>query len=153
MSYPLTTASRRLFTASLLGATALTVPGCIVVVGNTSRPASYESSSWDASGSPAKRIGIETEQPGPALAAQLGVQPDQTALITRVVPGSSAEAAGFKRFDVLTHIDGQPGATIWTVRSAVQSKDIGQTVAIRVLRAGQPVELVVTVERTPVPTE
>ena len=138
---------RRPAMAALSAALLCTLPGCIFVVGGGSR--SYESGYADGSSWPTKRIGIEMDRPGPALAAQTGVNPAQSTLITRVLPGSPAEKAGLKQFDVITGIDDSADGSIAILRQRVQAKEIGQTVHLRLVRGGQVVEQDVFVERAP----
>jgi serine protease Do len=52
-------------------------------------------------------LGISSQPLTPKLAAQLGVKADGGARVTRVHPGTKAEAAGLKVGDVILAVDGQ----------------------------------------------
>lgn len=122
-----------------LAAAPCVLSGCIVVVGNTSR--SYEGETRDAS--PRRRIGVELENPGRALAAQLGVDADRSALVSRVLPGSPADRAGIVQYDVITGIGATEHASIAELRAAAQTAKDGEPLCLKLVRAGRPLEVTV----------
>ena len=113
--------------------------GCIVVVGD--HETTYDSSS---SSRPPRMIGVETEPVTGVLAEQTGVDASRSCVISRVIPGSPAEAAGLKRYDILTGADAEPGS-ISGLRSAVRAKSVGETIHLKFTRGGQPMEVDVAI--------
>ncbi len=81
-------------------------------------------------------IGIYNEQPGAALASQLGIDAHASLLLTRIVKGSMAEACGLREFDVITHIDGMP-ATDEALKKAKTNAGFGGEIAMTVIREGR----------------
>lgn len=88
-------------------------------------------------------IGVVTNPVDGALAAQLGLEPRSALVISAVVPGRPAEAAGLRPFDVVTAIDGAKPATIETLRAALTKKAVGQPVELAVVRQGSPMRIAV----------
>lgn len=121
--------------------------GCVVVVGNHSTRYDEEWYERYEAGRP-RTIGVITEPVGKALGAQLGVDPDKCTLITDVVSGRPAERAGLQKYDVITQIDGVDSAPPGRLREVIRSKGGGESVKLRVLRNGQPVEITVTLDKT-----
>jgi len=90
---------------------------------------------------------------------------DHGALIVRealgenaIAPGSSAEAAGLKEFDIILECDGSKITAEHTLQDAIAKRKIGDDVKCKVLRDGKEVELKVKLEEKiagsePEPTE
>ncbi len=91
-----------------------------------------------------KVIGVYTERPSSALAAQLGIDRHQSLLITKLTRGGPAASAGLAVHDVLTSIDGRP-ATTGNLNRAKEERGVGGSVHLRLVRAGRAVELDVPV--------
>lgn len=120
--------------------------GCVVVVGNHSTR--YDEEWYERyEGRPSRTIGVVIEPVGKALGAQLGVDPDKCTLITEVVSGRPAERAGVQKYDVVTQIDGVDSAPPGRLREVIRSKGAGESVKLRVLRNGQPLEIMVTLDK------
>ncbi|MHC5064452.1 MAG: PDZ domain-containing protein [Planctomycetota bacterium] len=83
-----------------------------------------------------KFFGLSYERPSAALAAQLGIKRTTSLVVTRVVDDSQAEAAGLKRYDVLTEVAGMK-ATDKNVSKAKRDRDYGDTVEFQIIRAGK----------------
>lgn len=96
--------------------------------------------------SPRARLGIVLGQVDGALAAQLGVDPSEVILISSVSEGEAAEKAGLKRHDIIVKVDGESPVVQARLREIMQSKEPGDTLAIEVLREGQPVRVEVKLE-------
>lgn len=111
-------------------ALAAVLPGCVVVVHRD-----YDSE-YSSSSSHRKLIGVEIGEVGPALAAQTGVDAGRASVVTRVMPGSPAEAAGIQRWDVITGVEGQPDGSYPSLRAGVKAKNHGETVELTLKRAG-----------------
>lgn len=114
--------------------------GCIIVAVDHDDVHSYRESR-------ARRIGVELSDVADSTATQAGVDGSRCSIITHVNSGSAAERAGLRRWDIVTHVDGKDWARVDAVREAVRSKRDGETVALRVIREGKPVEFTLTPDR------
>lgn len=95
---------------------------------------------------PKNHIGIVTEALSLALAGHLKVKPEASLLITEVLAGAPAVKAGLKKHDVITHIGGVKGVNLTKLKKLIQSYESGQSITLRLLREGKPIELKVIVE-------
>jgi serine protease Do len=82
-------------------------------------------------------IGIQYVPLNPALAARLGVQVKDGAVIGQVVPGSPAATAGLQPEDIITSIDGQPLQGESALAEAINGHKPGDTITLAVLRNQQ----------------
>lgn len=130
----------------LVGAAAGVMPACVVVVGNTTNR--YDEEWYDRAGgrSSPRTIGIYTEPVGPALASQIGVDADRCTLVTGVIAGRPADRAGLRRYDVITTADGCEPVSPGRLREIIRAKAPGDTLTLRVIRNGQPMDVVVTLD-------
>jgi serine protease Do len=86
------------------------------------------------------------------MATKLGVKDHRKAvLVSDVVPGSPAAAAGVQEFDVITAFDDQPVQGTRSLQEIVERSVIGQPHKLTVLRDGKVVTLSVSVK--PLPTD
>ncbi len=69
-----------------------------------------------------RMLGVQIAPVGEELSAHLGLDEGAALLITEVVEDSPAEAAGLKKFDVITEIEGK-AATAETLKKAVSKLD------------------------------
>ena len=69
-------------------------------------------------------------------------------LITGLVPGGPAQAAGMLVGDILVRVDGQPASSLQALRQALADK-VGEAVKATVHRGGVPTELTLTVAQWP----
>ena len=74
---------------------------------------------------------------------------DRGVLVTRVHPGSPAERAGLRTFDLIVAIDDKATATPSAVRRALSGLAPGQSVRVRILRGGEAVDVPVRVAERP----
>jgi serine protease Do len=91
-------------------------------------------------------IGVAVESLPPALAARLGMSPDSGFLVSAVVPGDPADAAGLRRGDVVTAIDGKPVdrltmASFYVFLFGVRD---GQPIRLSIRRENDVLEIVAT---------
>lgn len=106
---------------------------------------------WVSDAQPRRVIGIYASTPGEALAAQLGVKPDEVIVVDNVNKGRPAEKAGLQRFDVITRIDGDTPATVVRLQEVLASKGEGEPVRLTVLRGGKTQDIkVVPVSDSPI---
>ncbi|MBS2021453.1 MAG: PDZ domain-containing protein [Deltaproteobacteria bacterium] len=90
------------------------------------------------------------------LAAAMGLKGKRGVRITQVFPQSSAEAAGFKVGDVVTHIDGvlieasEPHDSD-VFDGMIRQYKLGKAAEFTVIRDGKPMSLTVTLDEGPKP--
>jgi len=83
------------------------------------------------------------------LAETLGLARPVGALVSGVVAGGPAEAAGLKKLDVITMVDGIAVDDVDGFGYRFATKPVGGAVSMRVIRAGKPVD--VSVKLVPAP--
>lgn len=102
--------------------------------------------STDARGS-AKQpafLGVELGRVEPALAAQLGLEPEAGALVNTVLDDSPAQKAGLKPHDVIAKLDGKGIRDAADFSKRIRDHQPGDKIALAVIRAGQPIEIEAT---------
>ena len=72
------------------------------------------------------------------------VDTEKGVAIIRVMEGTPAEAAGFKKGDVIKSIDGEAITNVTDVQSTVERSDLDQVLEVEVIRAGKPETIQVT---------
>src|SRR4051812_6343825 len=90
-------------------------------------------------------IGIGIQAITPEIAAALGLSRDYGVVISDLLPGGPAEAAGLKIGDVLVSVDGQPADNMPTVSYYFLLRDFGEKAQVMVLRGTAPVTVSVPV--------
>ncbi len=127
--------------AAGLTAVALGLGGCIIVAvdGDASE------ASWSSSRHRSRVIGVNLADVSSATAAQAGIDGSRASIVTDVWSNSAADHAGLKKWDVITSIDGKDWATADAVREAIRSRHGGDGLRLGVVRAGQRIEVTVTV--------
>jgi serine protease Do len=84
------------------------------------------------------RIGIVLGVLSPAMAKQLGIDPEtKGVLVNEVVPGSPADKAGLKSGDVITEFNDRPVVSVPTFRLNVAASDIGKSYELTYYRDGK----------------
>ncbi len=94
-------------------------------------------------------LGVQMSDLTREAARALGAPDTVGAAVVDVVQGSPAEKAGLKPGDVIRTFNGRPVVDMLAFRSRVAELDIGATVELGVLRAGQPVTLSMTIAESP----
>jgi hypothetical protein len=92
-----------------------------------------------------KLIGVTTSAVDGALRAQCGLG-QEAFVIESVSADMPAGKAGMLPFDVVTAIDGQPGASTEKLRVALDARKAGDKLTLTVLRAGKSQDLELTLE-------
>jgi hypothetical protein len=64
-----------------------------------------------------------------------------------ITPGSPAAIAGLKAGDIMVEFDGKPIQNLYDFTYALQAKKAGDTVKVKALRNGKPIEVSVTLTR------
>jgi len=86
-------------------------------------------------------LGIQLQELDPDLQKLVGIPAAQGAVVIDVVDGEPGEAAGLKRYDVITALSGQPIEDGDHLVRAVAAKAPGSTVTLTVFRGGKYVDL------------
>lgn len=80
------------------------------------------------------------------------IQDEQGILIVEVMSGSPAERAGLQQGDVILTMDGKQVDNAEAVQQVVEAKRVGESIAMRVRRAGETLERSVTIGVLPDPS-
>ena len=94
-------------------------------------------------------LGVETQNLTPQIAQGLGLDEARGALVTRVLAGSGAAAAGVKAGDVVTAINGQRVDSAQALHNFEGLSTVGRTVDLEVRRDGKPLQLKATLKEQP----
>ena len=94
-------------------------------------------------------LGVEMIDLTPEFAQQLQLRETTGALIARVAAGSPAEKAGLQPRDIVRGFNGRAITDIQALRSRVAETDLGQKVALTVLRQGQELTLTAEIVEAP----
>ena len=86
-------------------------------------------------------LGAETQNLSPQLASALGLEETRGALVTRVLPGSGAAAAGLQPGDVVLAANGQRIANASALHNLEGLQPVGSTLALEIRRDGKPLSL------------
>jgi putative serine protease PepD len=89
-------------------------------------------------------LGVSTaaiDELDPQALAQLNISGDRGAVVTRVEPGSAAAEAGLLEGDVIVAIDDDEVDSPSELRQRIRSSEPGDSVVLRVMRAGAEQEL------------
>jgi sulfur carrier protein ThiS len=98
---------------------------------------------------PTAMLGGRLEQVPPATLAHVHAEHtaadgSRCAYVARVIPGLPMDAAGVKAHDVIVAVNGSPDASPDAVRAVVRAAKPGDTVSLRLVRAGATVDATVT---------
>ena len=94
-------------------------------------------------------LGVETQNLSPQIAQGLGLDEARGALVTRVLAGSAAAAAGLRAGDVVTAINGQRVDNAQALHNFEGLQPVGRTVELDVRRDGKPLQLKATLKEQP----
>jgi M6 family metalloprotease-like protein len=125
---------------------------CLALSGDSTGNGSSPSNGPDLTGytTPEKAITTSIRSVSPelsGLSGYLGVNPatlNGRLTVADVQPNSPADKVGFKKGDVITHIDGRHVGRIDVFRDHIQSHSPGESIRIGVLRDGRDMELTPT---------
>ncbi len=99
-------------------------------------------------------LGVGISNVDPTVAAELGLDPEQTgALITQIVRGAPAAAAGLEAGDVIIAIEDQPIETPEDLTRVLTDFDPGDTVTVEIINSDGEDAVGVTLQQRPVPAE
>ncbi len=94
-------------------------------------------------------LGVETQNLSPQIAQGLGLAEARGALVTRVLAGSAAAAAGLRAGDVVTAINGQRVDNAQALHNFEGLQPVGRVVELDVRRDGKPLQLKATLKEQP----
>ncbi|OUM98019.1 MAG: hypothetical protein BAA02_08465 [Paenibacillaceae bacterium ZCTH02-B3] len=94
---------------------------------------------------PAPFIGVNLVNLTPQLAERLGLEGTEGALVQGVLYGSPAYEADIRQYDVITGMDGKSYKTSDELVKAIQSRKVGDTVTLHIIRAGKKIDLQVKI--------
>jgi Do/DeqQ family serine protease len=94
-------------------------------------------------------IGVTLESVNPELAQQFGLKDTHAAVVTQVVPGKPGAKAGLQVGDAIVGIDGQRVEDSSDLTLKVTGHAPGTSVALDVIRNGQPMKVTVTLGQRP----
>ena len=87
------------------------------------------------------RIGVQIQDLTPDLAEALGTTHQQGAVVSQVVPGTPAEAAGLQAHDVVVEMNGAPVTGSSDLRNMVGLLRVGDAVRLTVVRDGESIQV------------
>jgi len=79
--------------------------------------------------------------------ARFGVGPYETALVREIIPGSPAEAVGFREGDIIHEVDGKPVSLTAFIHYVEETAE-NQEILVKILRDGKPLDIRVTPRKT-----
>ncbi len=94
-------------------------------------------------------LGIESQNLSQQMAKALGMDAPRGALVTRVLPGSGAAAAGVQTGDVVLAANGQRIDSAEALHNYEGLQDVGGTVTLDVRRDGKPLTLKAVLKAQP----
>lgn len=96
---------------------------------------------------PKVMLGVHMDSTGPALEKQLHLEPGTTTLISGVYEKLPANLAGIQEYDIIVSIEGADKADPQSVRDVLRNKDVGETIGMDIIQAGERKHVSVTLEK------
>jgi Do/DeqQ family serine protease len=97
-------------------------------------------------------LGVSISDLNPELAEAFGLESTEGALISGVQPGTPADQAGMVRGDVIVSVAGEPVSDVSDLRLTVAGLRPGTETAVKLIRDGNDLELMVTLGSLDDPT-
>jgi serine protease Do len=94
-------------------------------------------------------IGINVQAITPNLASGLGLTRDEGVIVSDVVPGGPADAAGLRVQDIILRVDDKPLENVPSLVLQLYTRDAGEQVTLAVLRGSQTLSINVVVKGAP----
>jgi S1-C subfamily serine protease len=95
------------------------------------------------------RLGVTVQGVSNDLAAGLGLNKAEGAIVSDVTAGGAADKAGIKRGDVIMSYQGQPVIDTNSLRNQIAATKPGSTITVQVMRDGRVSDMKATLEETP----
>lgn len=99
---------------------------------------------------PVAYLGVQLKAVDASLATQLGLDPDEGALVIHVVDKGPA-ATTLKEHDVLLEVDGAKVSSPDALVKVVRNHRKGDQITLKILRAGKPADVTITLDERPMP--
>ena len=96
-------------------------------------------------------LGVQMRDLDPTVRGALGYEEKEGAAVLGVSPGSPAQAAGLKPWDVVRSVNGQPILTSSQLFAQVQKSKVGAVLVLDVWRKGEKLELQATIAESETP--
>jgi serine protease Do/serine protease DegQ len=94
------------------------------------------------------QLGVSMYTVTPDIAHSLGLPSASGALVSQVVEGSPAAAAGILKGDVLTSVNGQPVKSNSELRNIIGLRQVGDRIDIGLVRDGKPLHVTAVIADT-----
>ena len=94
-------------------------------------------------------IGVQGQSVTTDVATQYNLPVTEGAMVTGVMPGSSAEKAGIKSGDIIVSADGQPVKTIDDLIAAIRKKNVGDKISVTYYENGSKKTADMTIQEEP----
>ncbi len=92
------------------------------------------------------RLGVVMQNVTDGMRKQLGIKSEKGAIITTVEPEGPADKAGFKQYDVIVELNGQPIEDSNDLKFKIADIEPGKKISVKVVRDGKELSLAPTVE-------
>jgi serine protease Do/serine protease DegQ len=94
------------------------------------------------------QLGVSMYSVTPDVAHSLGLPSASGALVSQVVEGSPAAAAGLRKGDVITSVNGQPVKSNSELRNIIGLRQVGDRIDIGLTRDGKPMRVTAVIADT-----
>ena len=94
-------------------------------------------------------LGVSMYTVTAGIAHSLGLSSVSGALVSQVIEGSAAEAAGIRTGDVITTVNGQPVKSNSELRNAIGLLRVGDKVEVGLVRDGKPLHVTAVIASAP----
>lgn len=98
----------------------------------------------EPAGVPKSMIGVGLGSPDPVLLHHLKIDRANSTMVTNVVDGLPADAAGIEQFDVIVSVNGDRKASSDNLRRVLREAEPGAKIALEILRGGETRKVEVT---------
>jgi len=92
------------------------------------------------------RLGVIMQNVNEGMRKQLNLKDSKGAVVTTVEPEGPAEKSGFKQYDVIIEVNGQPAEDSNDLKFKIADIEPGKKVTVRVIRDGKELTLTPTIE-------
>ncbi len=92
------------------------------------------------------RLGVVMQNVTDGMRKQFGIKAAKGAIVTTVEPDGPAEKAGFKQYDVIVEINGQPIEDSNALKFKIADIEPGRKISVKVIRDGKEITLTPTIE-------
>ena len=105
--------------------------------------------SSDADGNGHPWIGVHVKAASPELRSQLNLAENDGVVVVELAPNGPAAKAGLQINDIILTLEKEPISSPQDLREALHQHDVGETVALEIIRRGEKKEITVTLEAQP----